>query len=284
MRNAVQAVAPIGTLDPVEISHLRCKGAGPMSRAPNSRFTERDSRTMTTDRTGPEDTSPATSPHAELYRRERRAALRALAGRLAHDLRNPLAAVRAACSGLEEDIDDEDHKHRLNLCLKEIDRALALVTGTVTSVLEPPEGAVPVTIGEAVDAAVQALAPFRPQVLTVPVSIPADASCLLPATGMQAAVYDLLDYLLDEHRADQVAIELKQQEGRILVQFLAPPMPPNEEAMQTKQSFNTTTGQGTAVNLLVADRFARDCGGRLSCAVLDDGRHSITLDLPCGHG
>lgn len=239
---------------------------------------------MTTDRTGPEDQPEAAPPRDHLYRRERRAALRALAGRLAHDLRNPLAAVRAACDGLAEEIEDDDHKHRLGLTLQEIDRVLALVTDTVSAVTEPPEGAAEVSLRDAVDAAIVALAPFHPGVRAVGVDIPSQAHCMLPPLGLQAAVYDLLDHLLEAHPADQLAIEFTQQQGRILVHFLAPATLPDEDHMHAKGSLEITAGQGTAVNLLVADRFARDSGGRLTCAVRDDGRHSIIFELPCEHG
>ena len=48
--------------------------------------------------------------HATLVRQQCSAALRALAGRLAHQIRNPLAAIKAACGSLREELQDPDHQ------------------------------------------------------------------------------------------------------------------------------------------------------------------------------
>jgi signal transduction histidine kinase len=52
---------------------------------------------------------------AELARVERLAALGELAASLAHELRNPLAGIRAACRSLLEDVSDPDTGDRLRL-------------------------------------------------------------------------------------------------------------------------------------------------------------------------
>lgn len=227
------------------------------------------------------DPIPDPDPHtARLARRERDAALRALSGRLAHDLRNPLAAIRAACGSLHDESEDDDHRYRLELTLAEVDRVLAMITDTVSAVSAPPAALAPVELRDAIDQAIGALRPIRPAVAKVRIRGADGLRCTLPQDGLPVAIYSLLDHLLSDTDPQGVDIEFMQQEGRILVRFMTPGTAPNEGNMTQHQPAVGRPGTSRNVNLLVADRFARDAGGRLTCATSDDGTDILILDLP----
>lgn len=198
-----------------------------------------------------------------IVRSERDAALRVLAGRLAHELRNPLAAVRAACSGLHDDVQEADHKHRLELTLGEVDRVLAVITEAVNSVSFLAEKSVdqdPIPLAMAAINAVRALHPAA----RIHFSTDTDGPpCKLAREGFRAAIFSVLDHLISSLKDATVGLQLTRESGRLRLQFT--PAPENEPV--------------PAMGLLIAERFARDNGGQLTWPGGDD--NCLTMELPC---
>lgn len=208
-----------------------------------------------------------------LARQERCAALRAMAGRLAHEMRNPLAAVRAACGSLREEIADDDHKYRLELTLQEVDRVLGLITDMVQAArceAETPTNLHPAAEINQAATLVQMLHPAAS--LSLPPLTDAVEPCRLPRNGLRVAVYSLLDYLFGSLPGVQVSITLTQQPDLLHVHF----------AVTGMDAAPALSSNPAAVGLLVAERYARDTGGRLQQDIHEENLH-LTLELLCRH-
>lgn len=220
----------------------------------------------------PKETSvptPVSSP-VDILRDERDAMLRALASRLAHETRNPLAAVRAACSSLLEEMTVPDHRYRLELTLGEIDRALAAVTRAVKAVSAPVEPALESSPEQLLQDAVDAARILHPRARIEFNPGPTGPFCELPRAALRAAVLGLLDHLIGQSRDGRIT--LRVQRGDDALRIHAGPVPVDAEI----------TPGTDALAMVVAERFVRDTGGRLHQNDTDGLRH-VVLEIPCRH-
>ncbi len=217
----------------------------------------------------------------ELTRTERGVALRALAGQLAHQMRNPLAAIRAACSSLREDLSNEEHRQRLDMTLHEVDRLLTLVTGTVKSVSAKPEKPRKLDLADEIQEVVAIARDSLPNLVSVKVSGATGVQCLLPRSTFRASLFSLLDHVVDTYRPDPLRVELRHSNGRAQIDFKVAAQHVEDAPGSYHQTTLARSGDGRSIGLVVAERFARDNGGRLAHFVNANDSQSLTLDLPC---
>jgi C4-dicarboxylate-specific signal transduction histidine kinase len=229
----------------------------------------------------PVESRARTSAYAEIARRERAAALRALAAQFAHQIRNQLAATRAVCDNLRVELDNSDHQQRLHLALNEIDRLLDSVSSTVQSLVETPEPArVLDAIGE-VQEAVQIFIAGREDSVSVEL-VGEPVHCVLPAMGFRVAVYSLLEHLLQASAPASANIGVQRRDDQLQVCFRACGEKARELAV-AKAPWPVEWPAGPRhIGLLVAERFARDLGGRLAHSLNENGCVQLTLELPFG--
>lgn len=210
------------------------------------------------------------SSPVDILRDERDAMLRALAGRLAHETRNPLAAVRAACSSLLEEMTVPDHRYRLELTLGEIDRALEAVSRAVRAVSAPVEPALEASPEQLLQDAVDAARILHPQARIEFDPGPAGPDCELPRAALRAAVLGLLDHLVGQSVDGHVTLRVQRSSDALRIH--AGPVPADAD-----------TAPGTdALAMVVAERFVRDTGGRLHQNDTNGLRH-VVLEIPCRH-
>lgn len=219
-----------------------------------------------------ESLTDALSTQARLAREERSAALRALAGRLAHQIRNPLAAVRAACSSLRHELEDADQRETLDLTLREIDRMLGFVKATVQTIPDRNETPRAVDLAAETAAVVDVVQSGGITGFPIRLATAGKPWCSAPRNGLRAAVFSLLDHFADV--AEVAAVDVSVQD--------------NGERAQLRFAVHGSATDGAAapggwsqpIGLLVAERFARDAGGLLRRSDDGGGRHTFTLDLP----
>ncbi|MCB1800163.1 MAG: hypothetical protein KDI82_00605 [Gammaproteobacteria bacterium] len=216
---------------------------------------------------------------AKLARDERAAALRALAGRLAHQLRNPLAAVRAACSGLRSEVEDDEHRETLDLTLQEIDRMLGFVSATVQSIparRETPQATDPAL--EIIDV-VDIMHSTENGANQIAVGDVEHRRCLIPRDGLRVAVYSICEHFLSIAEVNGLVIDNGCDAGRLTVRFRVDLGPAGEDVGTAGLSSNGIWVQ--PIGLLVAERFAREAGGRmLRNDSGGDDQLTLTLELP----
>lgn len=218
------------------------------------------------------------SVQSRLASDERDAALRALAGRLAHQIRNPLSAVRAACSGLLAEIDHPEQRETLELSLGEIDRVLSFVTATVKTMAEHVEQPVNIDLGaELADViAVAQMANAGPA--RVRLDETGALPCRMPRDGLRAALYSLVEHLTQATHTEAVVVDLAQRDDQALISFAVTGADLGGDNLTTGMMSPTAWVQ--PVGLLVAERFARGFGGRLTRKDSGDNRLEFVLELP----
>ena len=239
-----------------------------------------NSQETVTPHKAPEDHAAGTkvTAYAAVARRERAAALRALAAHFAHQVRNQLAATRAVCDNLRVELENTDHQQRLNLALNEIDRLLDSVSSTVQSLVETPEPAQPLDAVGEVQEAIQIFISGHEEGTGIEL-IGEPIRCALPPMGFRVAIYSLLDHIVHASAPATARIEVQQRDNKLQIGFSAC----SERASELVVAKNLWPMEWSAgsghMGLLVAERFARDLGGRLAHSVTG-GCLTLTLELP----
>jgi len=217
-----------------------------------------------------------------LAREERSAALRALAGRLAHQIRNPLAAVRAACNSLRDEVEQADQRETLDLALVEIDRMLGFVSSTVQSLPYQRESPAGVQIDREIRDVVALIESTQNSAVEIALGDQAEDVCRLPREGFRVAIYSLLDHLVDIDDLRRVALDSHLDDGLLRVRFEIDGEADGNALVTT--GLTVPGGWMHPVGFLVAERFARDHGGRLRRQDIDANRLTLCLEFPCPHG
>lgn len=217
----------------------------------------------------------------DLIRAERSIALRALAGQLAHQMRNPLAAIHAACSSLRDELDDEDHQQRLEMTLSEINRLLQLVTGMVNTVSTKPERTRNLHLVDEIHCVVEVAHSSIPALEGVEVIGGSGIHCALPRKTFRAALFSLLEHIADTYRPTPLRIELRLTDRRAQIDFRVTDESGDDETTSFHQTTLVRSSDTRSIGLMVAERFARDNGGRLAHTVDANDSEALTLDLPC---
>ena len=250
-----------------------------MSSERDNESTELGPDAMTGGRAATDDPQDQLTNQARLARDERAAALRALAGRLAHQIRNPLAAIRAACSGLRSEVEDADQQETLDLALIEIDKMLGFVTSTVQTIPSREEARSPVTLLDEIDFVVAISRLGSAVDTTIRIDGDLGLRCVLPPRGLRVAIFSVLDHLAATDGIDTIDISTVEANRNALIRFAAS----HGSAEQTgwHNGFSMSGDPNRPVGLLVAERFARDMGGCLLQTQGDEQSIDLTLQLPC---
>jgi nitrogen-specific signal transduction histidine kinase len=213
---------------------------------------------------------------AQLARAGRNNALHALAGRLAHQIRNPLAAVRAACGGLQAEIEDCEQRETLDLMLQEIDRMLAHVRSTVQSIPGHDEPVSTVNLWQEVVDVARIVGLGHPHTPGISLSGDQQVTCELQRNAFRVAVYSIIDHLVDVSRVDAMRIALARAGDVAAIEVSV------SGGDTADDSLSATWVQ--PVGLLVAERFARNHSGHLTRTDGGADQTVFTLRLPCKHG
>ena len=208
----------------------------------------------------------------------RDAALRTLAGQLTHQMRNPLAAIQAACTSLREEIQDPDHQERLDLMLQEVTHMLDQISADVQAVAKPEERSHELDAAGEILSVVDILRVANPEAPEMEVQSQSEATCVAPRMAFRVAVYGLLEHLITEPSANLVTINVKRGNNHLQIRFTVA-----TEAGDHGVAFEPLSSVDR-LGLQIAERFARDTNGRLKRWMPENGSQVITLDLPCVHG
>lgn len=227
---------------------------------------------------------------SRLAQHEKLASLGQMAGVIAHEVRNPLAILRAHIQNLEEDLgDDAERRATCTLLLEEIDR-LAHVTGSILGLarpLEPERRAV--TAEQVVERVAELAAPtlehrtLRLQLAPdgpPPIRLEADPDLLCQV------LLGLLDNAARVSSPGQV-ITLSWGVGEggveLRVRDRGPGIPPAERE-RVFEPFVTTRKGGNGLGLAVARQIVEAHGGRLEADEALGGGAELRMVLPRQQG
>jgi C4-dicarboxylate-specific signal transduction histidine kinase len=220
---------------------------------------------------------------AELARVERLAAVGEVSAALAHEVRNPLAAIRAACRSLIEDTGEEDTRERLKMIDEEVGRLLGIVDRPLRGTGHRPEEPRPAELTHLIRNLVRLMKYQMPRSVSLRMSLPRQFVVHLPPNGLRQALLNLLKNSQEalEGRAGSVSIAVTQREDGIEIQVedTGCGFPPELLASGIRR-FVTGKEGGTGLGLAMAERYIRDQGGRLEIANRAEGGARVRIVLP----
>jgi two-component system, NtrC family, sensor kinase len=224
---------------------------------------------------------------AELDRMERLAAVGEVAARLAHEIRNPLAAMRAACSSLMEDLPDLDSRERLGLIAAEVDRLIDLVREQLRHSRHRPEAVTATDLPALIEGLVQLLAYQMPEGVRIAVDTQAPLRVELAPDGLRRSLLNLIrnaqDALGEGGGTIRVTAALRDAALEVRVEDDGKGFPP-EILQRGVRTFISSREDGTGLGLSIVKRFVEEHGGHLDLENRSQGGGQVTLRIPTVRG
>ncbi|MCB1859332.1 MAG: two-component sensor histidine kinase [Gammaproteobacteria bacterium] len=220
---------------------------------------------------------------AELSRTERLAAMGEMAATLAHEIRNPLAAIHAACSSLRADIEEEDYRKRLGLVISEVDRLTVMVREQLNSTRYNPEPHSDTELNALILDLVKLLRYQMPENVHLDVDLKAPIYCSLPVNGLRRSLLNLIlnaqQALMPEGGNIQVKTVNSDAGIEIVIEDNGPGFP-ESLIEQGIRRFNTLRSGGTGLGLAMIKRYIDELSGRCTIENSETGGARVILFLP----
>lgn len=220
---------------------------------------------------------------AHLARAERLAAIGEMAAMLAHEIRNPLASIRAACSSLLEEATDDDVQERLELVIQEVDRLVAIVGQQLDHARHRPEPSEPTDVADLITNTAKLLAYQLPAEIRIRLALASALQANLPPEGLRRSLLNLV--LNAKHAIEPnpgeivIGAEADATEMRITVADNGPGFPAALLEQGARRFVTTRTG-GTGLGLSMIRRYVEQLSGRLLIENGAEGGARVTMVLP----
>ncbi|QTR47051.1 two-component sensor histidine kinase [Thiothrix litoralis] len=219
---------------------------------------------------------------------ERLAALGEVMARLAHELRNPLAGVKMACSNIRQEIaesgEDVPYRARLDLVGQEIDRMIQMLNRLLDQAHHQPEQISTVHLHKTVDDLLTLARYQIPTHISLRHAIPTDIVCRLPDTELRQALLNLIlnaqQAMADQPGTITLQATLENTLLSISVCDDGPGFPPDMLESHIR-AFNTHRVGGTGLGLSIVQRFVRNHAGKLLLRNEQPHGACVTLQLNC---
>jgi two-component system NtrC family sensor kinase len=221
----------------------------------------------------------------ELAAAERFAAVGELAAGLAHELRNPLAAMQMALNNLREEIQDADYGARLTLIVNELNRVTALLNGSLSQTRQEPEHSMELSVGNAVNELATLVSYQIGKNIQLQQQIPQELKCRLPAGRLHQAILNLVlnaAQAIGESNKGSIIIEAERRNDQVILSVRDDgPGFPQTMLDNGIRPFSTGRVGGTGLGLAIVQRFTRDLGGEIELSNQQPRGACVKLTLPC---
>lgn len=223
-----------------------------------------------------------------LIRTEKQAAQGLLVPMLAHNIRNPLASIRATAQVANSPELDQDVRESLQAIISTVDR-LERWTGSLLAYLHPLKPQVcPTTIEQIIHGALEPLQlRLREKSIALELATPKkkDSAIFTDEHLLEQALYNLMLNAVEAAPADSVLEVEAETSGdliRVRIADRGPGMPfiPDPRTLSPGPS---TKRFGTGLGIPFAFKVCESLRGRISFRDRDDGGTIITLEVPRHH-
>jgi signal transduction histidine kinase len=230
-------------------------------------------------------TAELEATHAQMLQKTRLAMIGQTASTLAHELRNPLAAIKMGLSGLYTAASlAERERRRLDIALREVDRLDNLLSQTLAYTRPVQLSAEPLPLDRVIDRVVTLVEPLlhtgRIRLARTP--CPACPAVRLDPAQMQQALLNLV----------KNAIEAGAPDGHIDLQVVphgtglrltlrnGGPAIAAADLERVFEPFFTTKPKGTGLGLTLVKRVVEEHGGSITIHTPPSSGTLVTVDLP----
>lgn len=221
-----------------------------------------------------------------LARAERLAAVGEIAATLAHELRNPLAGIRLACSNIEEEANDPELAERVGTVVHEVDRLISILNSHLSRARHNPEPPKQVSLRAVITEVARLMWYQLPERMALEVNVPQDIECLIPEDGLRQVLMNLLTnaWQAMDDQAGKISISAARVGAtvRLVIDDDGPGFG-HELLTYGPQPFATTKPGGTGLGLSMSRRYARDLGGNLELINRVPHGAQVILEIPCHH-
>ena len=215
-----------------------------------------------------------------IERRERLALIGTMAAGVAHEVRNPLAAIRGAAQFVQREIETAklpgESADYLRLILGEVDR----LDGVVESFLAYARPVEPKRKDVDLKALIADVVRLQPDASKVQVDVAAD---LPPAAAdyalLSSAVGNVIRNAVEAAGACRVRVRPEREVAAIVVEDEGPGIP-EADRERIFQPFYTTKTKGTGLGLAIAQRVAEAHGGSIGLEAVEPRGCRFTIRIP----
>jgi signal transduction histidine kinase len=216
----------------------------------------------------------------ELAERERLAALGRMAATVAHEIKNPLSAIKSIAQVMREDEGlKNEYERDLSLIIGETDRLSQSITQLLSFARRETPAAGPLSVGELVQTSVDLFrANAREHGIDLNYTVSTDAT--LSGKSVSALRDALSNLLLNALQATpsggEVRLSASASEGELLVNVLdtGPGVAP-ELREQIWEPFFTTRQRGTGLGLAIVRKRVQEVGGSASLGAPRNGHGAL---------
>jgi two-component system sensor histidine kinase PilS (NtrC family) len=143
-----------------------------------------------------QDVSDVVRMEAELRRSERLAATGQLAANMAHEIRNPLAAISGSLEMLRDEpargVDGGQRRRLFDIALREVERLDHLIADFLEYARPAAAEPAPVLVGPVVEDVVKMFEASRPAGVALSMAVPADCTVLADSRQLRQALWNLV--------------------------------------------------------------------------------------------
>lgn len=220
---------------------------------------------------------------AELASLEKAAAVNEMTMRVAHEIRNPLAAIQAVCGTLTMETADPGQRHRLGMLSDQVDRLASGLAGAVDGAREPHDDSIPIDLADLAHSLVNLLGFQSREDLGFRVRLGPNLACRLPRRGLTRSIYHLLRNAAEGcagRDSGEIVLDCRLDGPQLRIQVIddGPGLPP--DLLTEGLRAYAAARPGRALGLCSVERFVNGVGGRLLLANRDTGGAQITMVLP----
>ncbi len=216
---------------------------------------------------------------------ERLAAIGEIAAGLAHELRNPLAAIQMTLTNLRKEIVNTEQVARVDLVIAELKRLARLLNDVLSDAHQAPEPMKVVSLSRVVKELLDLARYQLPEHVHTECNIAPSLSCRLPEDRLRQALLNLILNAAQalDGRSGTVAIDARQTNNRLCLEIRDDgPGFPGDLLDAGIRPFVTGREHGTGLGLATVRRFVTDIGGELHISNRAPHGACVIINLPCG--